>query len=1153
MTTPSRERTARKLLQQPSHHPPVGSSAAKRLMYEKQREDGWNNHFLEPLVHDKPRVEPRPPPPKPPNSRQFSEYPSSRKQRKTHLPRKTPPNVRLQPLTPSPLMASPRAPVAKSPEKSDTLRLKAITAIEYRENIIKQLHTILADVPTSPSRHRGAKTITTTQRDAVASVLREMVLELQMAGIRVVEAIVAWVLLVGKSAPLPPVFLWHDANYFVTMHSDMDFLGDALNERGLSCVVGAKSTRQNPLLIEPNQRLGRVYAAQSIITEMVEMSLVSARTNASPDDESALTLLTKDEPVACSEVAMDASTADVEIEPIDEPTGEQPTDEPHDEAASDTEEEAEEAHVFASQDPVHLENESSGLPCSEEDVGSHPSLEAQTKDDEPHDANDDENYADDDFDAHDNQEKPTVDDAPVDAATDEPPPESSNDFRIPAWQNAWLAVGISSSIVEMAAATCTGAPSQPFWVEATDVFPELASTMLTATPPGDQHILFGALLASVDAAAMPVVNCLEAKLSETVDPDNYEDTLEALRDAMDSAWAPPSETQSALDLLTALFDAKAALPPSSMVSKLAHLVFPYLMAAPRAELSDLCRATLEATAPIATRPFLWDATAKVVLLMASVQPPTRELSNLKFVVDRRAMLASTTTALQDHDGSWQALFPFFASESGEKFVNLQRVEAGEGRGPLKEWFALVSEAWAAPFVAVFSGDEGSISVDGRRLTAPPSYLVSRGVRPGWRLCLQAQSTFDIVSVTQDQATIDPPWPRDEVSLTHTDVAWLAPTVPLFKYVLASESYWFNEHAVPSPDHNTALALVGWVLAMALLHQSTISLRLHTAVFCCLLYETPPDRHLFEAVDPALADAWRALHSLPNFAAVLEMDGLVPDTNVDAYIEILVQEKAVAIEWQLNELRRGFYHAMPKAFASCAFTGAQLQHAVCGPPPSETFMVRDIFKVVTDDAIPQAMRTAFWCVVDGLAAAEKRAFVKFVTGVEALPPPQTELLRLEMPWPVATAQEKDQVVKRLPQAHTCENTLELPNYLAGLDGVPETELPDTLATLLRDKLLYAIQHGCGFDLDVAGSIAPATTLEDQGADESSDSMELPTLAVDESATDIPLLQSDAQPSSEEQPTSTRNDTADVALQPEHARASDEHDDEYSFEDFDDDAV
>ncbi|KDO30186.1 hypothetical protein SPRG_19751 [Saprolegnia parasitica CBS 223.65] len=1126
MTTPSRERAARKLLQQPTHHPPVGSSAAKRLMYEKQREDGWNNHFLEPLVHDKPRVEPRPPPPRPPNSRQVSEHPSSRKQRKANLPRKTPPNVRLQPLTPSSLVTSPRLP-EKSPEKSDTLRLKAITAIEYRDNIIKQLHTILADVPTSPMRHRGAKKITPTQRDAVASVLREMVMELQMAGIRVVEAIVAWMLLVGKSAPLPPVFLWHDANYFVTMHSDMDFLGDALAERGLSSVVGAKSTRQNPLLIEPNQRLGRVYAAQSIITEMVEMNLVSGRTNASPDDESALSLLAKDEPAVCSEVA--------------------PMDEVRDNSASDTEEETEDAHVSASQDPVQLETSThDDTPRSGEDTWRDPSPKTQVQDDEPHGANDgDEDYADDDFD---NQEKLTTDDEPLDEATDV---ETGANAQTQSWRNAWLAAGISSSVVETAAATCSGAPPQPFWAEATHLFPVLTSMMVTATPTADRDILFGALVASVDAAVMPVVACLETKLSETADPDNYEDALETMRDAIESAWAPPPDAQSALDLLAALFDAKAATPPSAMVSKIAHLVFPYLMAAPRAELSDLCRATLEAMPPVLTRPFLWDATAKIVLLMASVEPPTRELSNLKFVVDRRSMLTSTTSALRDHDGSWQALFPFFASESGEKFVNLQRVEAGEGRGPLKEWFALVSEAWATSFCAVFGGDEGAISVDGRRLTAPRSYLGSRGVQPGWRLCLQAQFTFDVVSVSHDQAAIDPPWPGDEVLISHPDVVWLAPTVPLFKYVLASESYWFNEHAVASPDHSNALALVGWVLAMALLHQTTISLRLHTGIFCCLLDETPPDRHLFEAVDPALSEAWRALHSLPDFATVLEMDGLSPDTTVDAYIDHLVHEKAAAIEWQLNELRRGFYHAMPKAFASCAFTGAQLQKAVCGPPPSDAFTVRDVFKVVTDDAMPNAMQTAFWRVVDGFSPAEKRAFVKFVTGVETLPPPQTELFRLEMPWPVATAQEKEQVVQRLPQAHTCENTLELPNYLAGLDGVPETELPDALATLLRNKLLYAIQHGCcGFDLDVAGSTAPATTPEDHGTEESSDLMELPTLATEESTIDIPLLQSDAPPSSDEPAASTGSDTAADARQPQQARTGDELDDEYSFDDFDD---
>ncbi len=50
----------------------------------------------------------------------------------------------------------------------------------------------------------------------------------------------------------------------------------------------------------------------------------------------------------------------------------------------------------------------------------------------------------------------------------------------------------------------------------------------------------------------------------------------------------------------------------------------------------------------------------------------------------------------------------------------------------------------------------------------------------------------------------------------------------------------------------------------------------------------------------------------------------------------------------------------------------------------------------------------------------------------LPPiPAAQVLRITQPFVPLTALERRQALRMLPQAHTCANTLELPNYWQAL--------------------------------------------------------------------------------------------------------------------------
>lgn len=87
--------------------------------------------------------------------------------------------------------------------------------------------------------------------------------------------------------------------------------------------------------------------------------------------------------------------------------------------------------------------------------------------------------------------------------------------------------------------------------------------------------------------------------------------------------------------------------------------------------------------------------------------------------------------------------------------------------------------------------------------------------------------------------------------------------------------------------------------------------------------------------------------------------------------------------------------------------------------------------------------SFWRVVDEFTDTQKRQLLKFVTSCSR--PPLLGFKELEPPFCVHSAGPED----RLPSASTCMNLLKLPEYLDD-----ET---------MREKLLYAVESGAGFEL------------------------------------------------------------------------------------------
>jgi hypothetical protein len=114
------------------------------------------------------------------------------------------------------------------------------------------------------------------------------------------------------------------------------------------------------------------------------------------------------------------------------------------------------------------------------------------------------------------------------------------------------------------------------------------------------------------------------------------------------------------------------------------------------------------------------------------------------------------------------------------------------------------------------------------------------------------------------------------------------------------------------------------------------------------------------------------------------------------------------------------------------------------------------------------------VIRELPPDKKRKLLKFVTGVSRLPLPGTEILRVDMPFMAISLEEHRAQLQKLPSAHTCTNTIELPNYWQSKLKVDsqenETGSGNTkrgeaeLAWILQSKLLLAIEGSDGYGLD-----------------------------------------------------------------------------------------
>ena len=90
------------------------------------------------------------------------------------------------------------------------------------------------------------------------------------------------------------------------------------------------------------------------------------------------------------------------------------------------------------------------------------------------------------------------------------------------------------------------------------------------------------------------------------------------------------------------------------------------------------------------------------------------------------------------------------------------------------------------------------------------------------------------------------------------------------------------------------------------------------------------------------------------------------------------------------------------------------------------------------------------------------------GVDRLPAAGSEDLVIELPFVSYGLDDHRKALLLLPQAHTCSNTLELPNYYEALQALAEAgegtteEMPSRMRAIMEDKLSTAIENTAGYD-------------------------------------------------------------------------------------------
>ncbi|KAK8184327.1 hypothetical protein BC567DRAFT_155876 [Phyllosticta citribraziliensis] len=202
---------------------------------------------------------------------------------------------------------------------------------------------------------------------------------------------------------------------------------------------------------------------------------------------------------------------------------------------------------------------------------------------------------------------------------------------------------------------------------------------------------------------------------------------------------------------------------------------------------------------------------------------------------------------------------------------------------------------------------------------------------------------------------------------------------------------------------------------------------------------------FTITDTIHGDATKTIELRPDGA-----NTPVTNENRLVYISYVVRHR---LQTQQREQTAAFLRGLSSMISPSwlsMFNQSELQTLIGGT--SSSIDVADLRRntqyggvyAVGDDGLEHPSVRLFWRVMHSLADADRRAVLKFVTST-----PRAPLLGFASLNPRFSIRDAGSDETRLPSTSTCVNLLKLPMYRD--------------EDVLREKLLYAVNSGAGFDL------------------------------------------------------------------------------------------
>jgi len=361
------------------------------------------------------------------------------------------------------------------------------------------------------------------------------------------------------------------------------------------------------------------------------------------------------------------------------------------------------------------------------------------------------------------------------------------------------------------------------------------------------------------------------------------------------------------------------------------------------------------------------------------------------------------------------VFPSFVAPDGH-------LEAGEGHGPRREFFKLCG--------SVLSGDQ------------------TQGI---------AGSGHDEVEALGSAlpGAIDAGGPRCTTGAEKH--------ATLFDFSQSMERLWINKRLERSPQSEAQFRFSGWLFAQAMMNRCEVGIDLHPLVLqkVCGMEDPLVGLELLGSIDPEAARGIKRAAGMrePEFRDMLELEGLDGGMSRADYQRWAAQELLTGtVEWQVEALAGGFHLVLPREDLSrVGMQVADLAQILRGPSGDgcTKLPLQKVFRVAADEDFkesgPKFILECLFDIYEQWPLYMKRKFLFFVTASDRFPLPGSEMLRVEVPFFPVTMKEHEKQLGMLPQAHTCNNTLELPNYWESLQALDKKASRQQLEADVRELL------------------------------------------------------------------------------------------------------